>query len=359
MFILHILDSDRPEVELLNDDRLDALPRARLAHLPTPIEEMPRLSAALGGPRLFVKRDDCTGLATGGNKTRKLEFLLGDAQAKGADTLVTDGGLQSNHCRQTAAAAARTGMDCVLVLQRGFSDEETGNLLLDRILGAQVVLIDATANRADAVAEAVAGLERTGRTPYIITTGGSDGVGAMGYANAIREINTQSAELGLGFDAILTASGSGGTQGGLLVGKKLFDQPAQIVGISDGEPVEELTKMILGVASDAERVLGRSLGLSSDDVCIFDEYYGQGYGIPTPEMVEAVHLVARSEGILLDPVYSGKAMAGLLDLVRRGYFKPTQNLLFLHTGGTPALFAYREALAINQSGRNSRTDIVR
>jgi len=340
------------------DDRLDALPRASLAHLPTPLEEMPRLSAALGGPRLFVKRDDCTGLGTGGNKTRKLEFLVADAQAKGADTLVTDGGVQSNHCRQTAAAAARTGMDCVLVLQRGFSDEETGNLLLDRILGAQVVLIDAAANRADAVAEAAAELERSGKTPYVIPTGGSNGVGAMGYANAIREIAVQAVKLGLGFDAIVTASGSGGTQGGLVVGKKLFDQPAQIVGISDGEPSEELTEMILEVASDAERVLGRPLGLSSDDVRVFDEYYGEGYGIPTPEMVEAVHLVARSEGILLDPVYSGKAMAGLLDLIRRGHFEPTQNVLFIHTGGTPALFAYREALVADGPGRNSQADIA-
>jgi len=339
-------------------DRLDALPRASLAHLPTPLEEMPRLSAALGGPRLFVKRDDCTGLGTGGNKTRKLEFLVADAQAKGADTLVTDGGVQSNHCRQTAAAAARTGMDCVLVLQRGFSDEETGNLLLDRILGAQVVLIDAAANLADAVAEAAAELERSGKTPYVIPTGGSNGVGAMGYANAIREIAVQAVELGLGFDAIVTASGSGGTQGGLVVGKKLFDQPAQIVGISDGEPSEELTEMILEVASDAERVLGRPLGLSSDDVRVFDEYYGEGYGIPTPEMVEAVHLVARSEGILLDPVYSGKAMAGLLDLIRRGHFEPTQNVLFIHTGGTPALFAYREALAADGPGRNRQADIA-
>lgn len=339
-------------------DRLDALPRASLAHLPTPLEEMPRLSAALGGPRLFVKRDDCTGLGTGGNKTRKLEFLVADAQAKGADTLVTNGGVQSNHCRQTAAAAARTGMDCVLVLQRGFSDEETGNLLLDRILGAQVVLIDAAANLADAVAEAAAELERSGKTPYVIPTGGSNGVGAMGYANAIREIAVQAVELGLGFDAIVTASGSGGTQGGLVVGKKLFDQPAQIVGISDGEPSEELTEMILEVASDAERVLGRPLGLSSDDVRVFDEYYGEGYGIPTPEMVEAVHLVARSEGILLDPVYSGKAMAGLLDLIRRGHFEPTQNVLFIHTGGTPALFAYREALVADGPGRNSQADIA-
>ena len=339
-------------------DRLDALPRASLAHLPTPLEEMPRLSAALGGPRLFVKRDDCTGLGTGGNKTRKLEFLVADAQAKGADTLVTNGGVQSNHCRQTAAAAARTGMDCVLVLQRGFSDEETGNLLLDRILGAQVVLIDAAANLADAVAEAAAELERSGKTPYVIPTGGSNGVGAMGYANAIREIAVQAVKLGLGFDAIVTASGSGGTQGGLVVGKKLFDQPAQIVGISDGEPSEELTEMILEVASDAERVLGRPLGLSSDDVRVFDEYYGEGYGIPTPEMVEAVHLVARSEGILLDPVYSGKAMAGLLDLIRRGHFEPTQNVLFIHTGGTPALFAYREALVADGPGRNSQADIA-
>ena len=317
---------------------LDRLPRVRLAHLPTPVEELTSLSALLGGPRLFMKRDDCTGLATGGNKTRKLEYLVGDAQAKGADTLITEGGVQSNHCRQTAAAARRVGMDCILVLQRGYAGELTGNLLLDQILGARLILVDDAAGRAAESAKLEAELRAQGRSPYVIPTGGSNGVGALGYANCMREIGDD-------FDVIVTASGSGGTQGGLVLGRKLFASPAQIVGISDGEPRAELAEMVLRVAREGAAVLEESLEFSDDDITIYDEYYGEGYGIPTPEMVDAVRTVARTEGILLDPVYSGKAMAGLIDLIGRGAFESDQKILFIHTGGTPALFAYRETFA--------------
>jgi D-cysteine desulfhydrase family pyridoxal phosphate-dependent enzyme len=317
---------------------LDRLPRVKLAHLPTPVEELTSLSALLGGPRLFMKRDDCTGLATGGNKTRKLEYLVGDAQAQGADTLITEGGLQSNHCRQTAAAARRVGMDCVLVLQRGYAGEITGNLLLDQIFGARLILVDDSAGRAAEITRAEAELKAQGRSPYVIPTGGSNGVGALGYANCMREIGDD-------FDVIVTASGSGGTQGGLVLGRKLFESPTKIVGISDGEPRAELAEMVLHVAREGAAVLEASLEFSDDDINIYDEYYGEGYGIPTPEMVDAVRTVARTEGILLDPVYSGKAMAGLIDLIKQDVFESDQKVLFIHTGGTPALFAYRETFS--------------
>jgi D-cysteine desulfhydrase family pyridoxal phosphate-dependent enzyme len=324
---------------------LDDLPRLKLAHLPTPIEELESLSSLLGGPRIFIKRDDCTGLATGGNKTRKLEYILGDAKAGGADTVITEGGVQSNHCRQTAAASSRIGMDCVLVLNRGHANEWTGNLLLDQILGARIVLVDEPDEREAAIVAVGTELRAQAKNPYVIPTGGSNGVGAMGYANFMREVRDQSRELGCDFDVILTASGSGGTQGGLILGREIFGSRARIVGISDGEPRAELARMVLGVAHAGASLLEMSIDLSDDDISIYDEYFGEGYGVPTPEMVEALRTVARSEGILLDPVYSGKAMAGLIDLIRSGVFDEKQNILFVHTGGTPALFAYPEIFA--------------
>ena len=296
------------------------------------------------GPHAHLQpADDCTGLATGGNKTRKLEYLLGDAQARGADTLITEGGVQSNHCRQTVAAATRCSMDCVLVLNRGYANEETGNLLLDRILGAEIVVVEDSDDREAAVERVKEDLRARGKHPYVVPTGGSNGIGAMGYANFVREAAEQALALGVTFDAIVTASGSGGTHGGLVLGRKLFGTAEKIVGISDGEPREELCEVVLQVAREGAELLGSDLQFSEQDVTILDEYYGEGYGIPTPEMVEAVRLVAQTEGILLDPVYNGKAMAGLIDLVRKGAYGPDQSVLFIHTGGTPALFAYRDS----------------
>jgi len=317
------------------------LPRVSIAHLPTPIDELPRLSRELGGPRLFAKRDDCTGLAMGGNKTRKLEFLLGDALERGADTLITEGGVQSNHCRQTAAAANHAGLGCVLVLSEGFANELTGNLFLDHLLGARVVTT--TGARADVMNEIAADLRREGKRPYVIPTGGSNGVGAMGYAQCMVELAEQSEAMGEHFDVIVTASGSGGTQGGLVLGKKLIESPARIVGISDGETRAELAEMVLRVARDGAALLGADLAFRDEELEIYDQYYGPGYGVPTSQMVAAVRQVARCEGLLLDPVYNGKAMSGLIDLVARGQIAADQNVLFLHTGGTPALFAYRES----------------
>ncbi|MDQ7859726.1 MAG: D-cysteine desulfhydrase [Armatimonadota bacterium] len=325
--------------------RLDDLPRVVLAHLPTPLEFAERLTRALGGPRLFIKRDDCTGLAGGGNKARKLEFLVGDALAQGADVLVTEGGAQSNHCRQAAAAAAKTGLDCVLVLSPSQAPGFTGNLLLDHLLGARVVTVERAADRALAMAQVARELREAGRRPYVIPTGGSTGIGALGYVAAWRELEEQSRSLGVAFDAVVFCSGSGGTHGGLVAGAKLFESATRVVGISDGAPRAELLEMVLRVACETAAVLGAPLVFSADEIAIHDEYAPEGYGAPSAAMVEAVRLVARTEGLLLDPVYTGKAMAGLIGLIRTGRLTPDHTVVFLHTGGTPALFAYAETFA--------------
>jgi D-cysteine desulfhydrase family pyridoxal phosphate-dependent enzyme len=324
---------------------LGHLPRVTLAHLPTPLEFMPALTAKLGGPRLFIKRDDCTGLATGGNKTRKLEFLVGDARARGSDVLITEGGMQSNHCRQTAAAAAKAGMECVLVLSRAYSTEVTGNMLLNQLLGARVVLVEHGADRQPRMAEVARELERKGKHPYVIPTGGSNGVGALGYVNALHEMEAQASALGVSFDAVVFCSGSGGTHGGLAAGAKLLHSKAEMIGISDGEPRRELVDMVVRVAHDVARVLDAPVTCSPEEIIAYDEYATEGYGIPNAGMIGAVRLVARTEGVLLDPVYTGKAMAGLIDLVKRGRFTKGQSVVFIHTGGTPALFAYRDSFA--------------
>jgi L-cysteate sulfo-lyase len=333
--------------------RLDELPRVSLAHLPTPLESAPSLTRALGGPRLFIKRDDCTGLAGGGNKVRKLEFIVGDALARGADVLITEGGMQSNHCRQTAAAAAKTGMECVLVLSPAHTPGFTGNLLLDEILGARVVAVARGADRRPAMEQIARGLRAAGRRPYVIPTGGSTGIGALGYVDALRELETQARALDVAFDAIVFCSGSGGTHGGLAAGAKLLGSPTRLIGISDGEPRAALVEMVLRVVREVAGVLGVRLAFSADEIVVHDEYAREGYGVPNAAMVEAVRLVARTEGTLLDPVYSGKAMAGLIDLVRTGRFAKDQAVAFIHTGGTPALFAYADVFAAAGAGSPS------
>ncbi len=316
------------------------LPRVRLAHLPTPLHDLPNLSRHLGGPRILVKRDDCTGLAGGGNKTRKLEFLVGDARQRGADTLITEGGLQSNHCRQTAAAAAATGMRCVLVMHRG-RDEVTGNLLLDQLLGARVVVVDAPGERRPTMERIARDLPRS----YVIPTGGSNGVGALGYVDALHELEAQANAMGAGVDAVVFCLGSGGTHGGLLAGARLLGSRARMIGISDGAPRRELTDLVVQVARDTAVALGAPAESGAGEVDVRDEYAREGYGVPNPGMVEAVRLLARVEGLVLDPVYTGKAMAGLIDLVQRGELRRGQTVVFIHTGGLPALFAYRDTFA--------------
>ena len=323
----------------------DGLPRLPFCHLPTPLEEMPALGRALGGPRLLIKRDDCTGLATGGNKARKLEYLVGAAQALGADVLITEGGMQSNHCRQTAAAAVRSGMGCVLVLSRGRHAEVTGNLLLDQLLGARLVLVGSGAERRPMMERIAGELSAEGRRPYLIPTGGSSGVGAVGYVRALEEITQQARTRGISVHAVVFPSGSGGTHGGLVAGAKLLGNRARIVGISDGEPRASLVEMVCRVARETGQALGVPLSVAPEEVEAHDEYAREGYSVPNAGMIEAVRLVARTEGIVLDPVYTGKAMAGLIDLVRRGAFAPGENVVFIHTGGVAGLFAYPEGLA--------------
>jgi D-cysteine desulfhydrase family pyridoxal phosphate-dependent enzyme len=326
-------------------------PRFRLATLPTPLEEAPRLREALGGParcpRLLIKRDDLTGLAFGGNKARKLEFLVADAQRAGATVLVTTGAEQSNHARMTAAAARVAGMGASLVLTAKHPDPpRQGNLLLDYLLGAEVHFIPPPADpriaigdlEAETVARVMTGLEAQGERPYLIPVGGSSPVGALGYVEGTRELLEQ--WRGETVSRLYYAAGSRGTQAGLVLGAKVYGAAYRLVGIavSGGEP--EKTERAVRLANEAATMIGVAARITAEDVVTDSSYIGPGYAIPTPECLEAISLLARHEGIFLDPVYTGKAMAGLIDHIRRGLVGPQETVVFLHTGGTPALFAY-------------------
>ena len=324
---------------------MNEINRFPLAHLPTPLEPMERLGAALGGPEIWIKRDDQTGLATGGNKTRKLELLIAEALAQGAEVVLTVGAVQSNHCRQTAAAAARAGLPCVLVLRGQAPPREawTGNLLLDDLLGARIWW----AGDQDPLAalEAAAQAERdAGRKPYVIPYGGSNATGAAAYALAFEEVWAQMQDRGLHFDRVVFASSSGGTQAGLVVGAKFCGYQGQVLGISVDKTGGHLRERIAALLSLTAAYLGWDLDLAPGDVQVNDDFLGGGYAVLTAAEREAVRLAARREGLLLDPVYTGKAMAGLLGLIRRGEIGPDEKVLFWHTGGVPALFAYAAGL---------------
>ena len=323
------------------------IPRISLAHLPTPLEPLPRLSEHLGGPTIYIKRDDQTGLALGGNKVRKLEFLVADALAQDCDTLVTTGGVQSNHARQTAAAAARLGLHCELFLPRivsGRSEayESQGNVLLDRLLGATIHLLPRESYESKTFDAAVARLRDEGRKPYFIPTGGSTTIGALGYVVATQELLAQAQQLGISPTHIVVATGSCGTHGGIVAGFALAGHGARIQGISVAGKADDRANVVRTRATDALDLIGGPIGAVAERVNVLDQYVGAGYGQPTEGMLEAVRLLAKLEGILLDPVYTGKAMAGLIDLVRRGEFKSHDTVIFWHTGGVPALFAYSE-----------------
>lgn len=327
---------------------LSRFPRVRLAHLPTPLEPMERLSALLGGPRLWIKRDDCTGLSTGGNKTRKLEFLVADALSKGADTLITQGATQSNHARQTAAAAAKFGMECHLLLEdrtRDASPDYTlnGNVLLDRLHGATISKRPGGADMAAELADLEARLREAGRKPYVIPGGGSNPVGALGYANAALELVSQANDRGLEIAHLVHATGSAGTQAGLVAGLVALNAAIPILGVSVRAPRERQQATVLDLAQRTAEHLGLPGLVRSEHVEVNSDYVGPGYGLPTPGMREAVKLLAQTEGLLLDPVYTGKGMAGLIDLVRKGAFKKDSDVVFLHTGGSAALFGYPSA----------------
>jgi D-cysteine desulfhydrase family pyridoxal phosphate-dependent enzyme len=308
--------------------------RVSLAHLPTPIEELTRLSEALGGPPILVKRDDLTGLAFGGNKTRKLEYLAAAARAESADTLITAGAVQSNHCRQTAAAAARLGMACTLVLAGEKPKQASANILLDGLMGAD--LIWASPVERDAALQATFDRYKAeGRRPYLVPYGGSNPLGAAAYAYALREVLEQ----GLLPEWIVFASSSGGTQAGLVAGAKMLNYSGKILGISVDERAVEMQSSVADLASQTAALLGEPAAFKPGDILISDEYLGGGYAVMGEAEKEGIRLFASHEGLMLDPVYTGRAAAGLIDLVRNNFFDSDDTVLFWHTGGTPALFA--------------------
>jgi D-cysteine desulfhydrase len=324
---------------------LSRFPRRRYTPHPTPIEKAERLSAALGGPAIYIKRDDLLGLSGGGNKTRKLEFLVADALAQGADTLITCGAVQSNHCRLTLAAAVKEGLKCRLVLEervpQSYDPRSSGNNFLFRLLGVeQITVVPGGSDMAAAMQRVADELAAAGRRGYIIPGGGSNPIGATGYVACAEEILAQTFEAGLRIDRVVCASGSTGTHAGLVTGFYGSSSHIAVVGVNVSRTKEVQEPMVYDlVRRTAERVGVRGT-IPSETVVCFGDYVGPGYSLPTPGMAEAVRLVARTEGVLLDPVYTGKAMAGLIDLVRRGYFRKDESILFVHTGGSPALYAY-------------------
>lgn len=324
---------------------LARFPRVSLGHFPTPLEPMDRLSEELGGPRLWVKRDDCTGLSTGGNKTRKLEFLMADAQRLGADTIITQGATQSNHARQTAAAAAKLGMDCHILLEdrTGSNDENyilNGNVLLDRLHGATVAKRGGGADMNAEMEQLASELTAKDKQPYIIPGGGSNPIGALGYVNCVRELAEQAASIGLEIDALVHATGSSGTQAGLVTGLAAIQSDIHLLGIGVRAPQDKQESMVHDLAVRTVQHMGGKIEIARSNVRANCNYVGGGYGVPTDGMVAALKLLARTEGLLFDPVYSGKGLDGMIDLIRKGYFDGMQNVVFLHTGGSAALFGY-------------------
>ena len=327
---------------------MNKISRLHFAHLPTPIEELPRLSKALGGPHLLIKRDDQTGLAFGGNKTRKLEFLVAEAQEQGAKTLISGGAMQSNHCRQTAAAAARYGFECTLVLTGELPAQPSANLLLDQLFGAKIVAVPDRKDRDRILQETFDNAVAEGKKPYLVPYGGSSPTGALGYAFAMEELMSQAKDLRVlqelgGLDYIVFGTSSGGTHAGLVLGQRLFGFKGKVLGISIDESEEWLKKNVSALATSASERLGERIEFTQADVLANADYCGAGYGVLTDAEREAVNLFAKYEGLLLDPVYTGRAAAGMIDLVRKGFFKKDERVLFWHTGGQPALFADKYA----------------
>lgn len=326
-------------------ERIAGVPQVDLGHFPTPLEECPRLSAALGGPRILIKREDCSGLALGGNKVRQLTFTIGDAVHQGADTIVHGAASQSNHCRQAAAACARLGLRCYLRLARDRKSMMQGNLLLDHLLGADVEVVDVPFGpELDALKESLAEeLTVDGLKPYVIGGPHSSALAAVGFAWCIAEIHEQQEALGIEADWIYVAS-AGGTQGGLILGSKLLGMKLKPLGLSPIDWDDRIER--IGIAANrAAEILGVHVRITGDEVRNTYAYIGTGYGVLTPECAEAIRLVAQTEGIFLDPVYSGKAMAGLIDHVRQGLLTVDDTVIFLHTGGTPQLFVFNEELS--------------
>ncbi len=324
------------------------LPKASLGYFPTPLIELTRLSKTLGGPNIYMKRDDNTGLALGGNKTRKLEYIMGDALAKGADTVITAGAIQSNHCRQTAGAAASLGLECHLVLGGEEPEQPQGNLLLDKVYGCHIHWTGENRKGED-IPALVAQLKAEGKKPYVIPYGGSNELGAIAFIEAYKELNAQREALKVDFSHIIFASSSGATHAGLMLGNKILQTYSQIIGINidkgemDKVPFDE---HIVSLANSTAQLIAADYQFTADDLILNSDYVGDGYGVIGELEKEAIALTAQNEGILLDPVYTGRAMGGLIDMIRTGQIKATDNVLFWHTGGAPALFAYADDLDI-------------
>ena len=321
--------------------------RARFAHLPTPLEPAPRLSAELGVD-LWIKRDDCTGLAGGGNKTRKLEFLLGEALEQGADTLITQGAVQSNHVRQTAAAAASFGMACRVVLENRTGNQAedylwSGNVLLDRLLGARIRTVEAGSDMTAEMALDAEEVRAAGGTPYVIPGGGSNPVGALGYVDCALELAMQANDEGVVVDRIVTATGSAGTQAGLVAGLAVSGADIPVLGIGVRAPKDRQEENVFNLAVETAALLGHRERVSREMVVADCDYVGAGYGLIDQGVADALALAARTEGLLLDPVYTGKAMKGLIALAKQGAFEG-QTVVFLHTGGAQGLFGYQGEL---------------
>jgi L-cysteate sulfo-lyase len=332
---------------------LARFPRVFLAHLPTPLERLDRLTKELAGPEIWIKRDDCTGMSTGGNKTRKLEFLMAEAMAAGADTVITQGATQSNHARQTAAFAAKLGLACHILLEDRTGSNNAnyngnGNVLLDHLHGATT---SKRAGGTDMAAEMVTlgqTLQGQGRKPYIIPGGGSNPTGALGYVNCAFELVSQANDRGLVIDHLVTATGSAGTQAGLITGLKALNAGIPLLGIGVRAPKEKQEEAVFNLAQRTAEKLGCPGVVARADVVANTDYVGAGYGIPRADTIEAIQMFAQLEGVLLDPVYSGKGGAGLIDLIRKGQFKKGQRVVFLHTGGAAGLFGYDAVFADQQ-----------
>ena len=327
---------------------LETIPRVALANLPTPLQEAPRLSAALGGPRILIKRDDMTGLALGGNKARKLEFAMAAAKEKGANAIITTGSSQSNHASQTAAAAAKLGMETYLVLFRGTHPENQGNRLLYDIYNAKVEIagesnldLPKVMQRIDDLA---AELRSKGRTPYVMPVGALMPEGSAGYVPAVSEMCDQLKEQGITAQHLFDCCGSGGTMAGLVLGVKYFKAPFEVIGVSVARTVDVVKPRVADMANQTAKLLEIDMTFDPEELTVYDNYIGEGYGIPTKEGIEAIRLVARTEGIILDPVYTGKTMACLMDLIHKGKLTSKDTVIFLHTGGAPGVFAYSEEL---------------
>lgn len=331
---------------------INRLPRVKLTNLPTPIEYLPRLSEYLRGPKIYVKRDDCTGLAMGGNKARKLEFLLGDALEKKVDTIVTHGTSQSNHTRLVAAAASKLGLKCKIILEHrvDINDEcylQSGNVFLNQFFDVDISYLSDGNTIEQEIKNTAQEVSNNGGTPYIISRGGSTPIGTLGYVDAAHEITQQLEEQKLKVDHIIHATASGGTQAGLVIGLTSVISKIKLLGICANLPKKAQEERVYNLALETMELLDCDFHIAREDVVVNSDYVGEAYGIPTKKMNEALLLLARLEGLLFDPVYSGKALAGMIDLIEQGKFGKDESILFIHTGGEPGLFAYQNQLSVN------------